>query len=262
MNRSPIGVFDSGSGGLSVVQAIQTLLPQESIVYLGDHAFSPYGNKSKEFIKERAIKIIEYLLTQKAKIIVVACNTATVAGIDYYREKFPNVPIVGVVPVVKTAAERTKTKDFVVLSTEFTANSEYQKKLVHEWAQGCTVQNLGSAVLVPLIEEGKTDTNEVLGELQRLFDPLKETPYDIVVLGCTHFPFIRKAIRMVVKPTVEILDSSEAIARQVERILRQNNTLAQNDGQQKFLTTGEENIIAGVYKQLVNKEISVTHVTI
>ena len=130
MNNAPIGIFDSGSGGLSIYQSVAALLPRESVVYLGDHAYLPYGDKSTDFIKKRGVQCIDFLVSQKAKLIVVACNTATVAGIEYFRTVFPDIPIVGVVPVVKTAAAVSETKYFVVLSTPFTAGSTYQKELI------------------------------------------------------------------------------------------------------------------------------------
>ena len=123
MSDDPIGIFDSGSGGLSFWQSITSLLPHESTVYIGDHNYLPYGEKDTEFIQERTISCIRFLLKHHAKLIVIGCNTATVAGIDVYRTAFPDIPIIGVVPVLKTAAELTKKGSIGVLSTPYTAHS-------------------------------------------------------------------------------------------------------------------------------------------
>jgi glutamate racemase len=166
------------------------------------------------------------------------------------------------VPVIKTASTISKTKQFVVLSTEFTANSEYQKNLIKQWASDCHVENLGSTKLVPLIEDGKTHTEEVIAELHRLLDPLKDTAYDVVALGCTHYPFLRRALSEVVKSGVQILDSGDAIARQVQRILEQNNIANVDSGTLTYQTTGDQQKVSKVFKLLLEKDIVVTHVTV
>jgi glutamate racemase len=256
-------MFDSGVGGLTIFRSIHSLLPKESILYVGDHCYGPYGNKSIRCIKERGVKVIQYLISNRSKLIVIACNTATVAGIEYFRRKFPSVPIVGVVPVVKTAASVSKTKHFIVLSTSFTAKSRYQKHLIHTFAPHCTVTSIGSDALVPLIEEGHVDSPQVRVELQRLLHYTKENTCDVVVLGCTHYPFVRPAIRAIVGTRVTILDSGGAVARQVNRILTQTDNLSgMAAGSETFLTTGDSKKAEALFRQLLSEEVKVSHVTL
>jgi glutamate racemase len=263
MNNAPIGIFDSGSGGLSIYQAIRSLLPHESFVYLGDHSNLPYGDKSTDFIQKRTARCIRFLVTKKAKLIVVACNTATVAGIDYVRHEFPDIPIVGVVPVVKTAAAMSTTKQFVVLSTPFTAASDYQKELIRKWAPDCTVITIGSSRLVSLIERGLLKGPEIDQELKHMFHEAKDIPFDVVVLGCTHFPFVGEAVRAIVGNRVGIIDSGGAVARQVQRILtHRNDTGEATQSSVQFMTTGDSKVIASVFTRLLGREVNVTHVTV
>lgn len=262
MKSSPIGVFDSGSGGLSVWHAIHSLLPMESVVYFGDHANVPYGGKSTEFIRQRVCLAIKFLIQKDCKLIVIACNTATIAGIDYYREKFPQIPIIGVVPVIKTAASISATKQFVVLSTEFTAKSQYQKELIEKWAGDCTVINVGSSVLVPLIERGQLDSQDIENELRRIFLPLQGVRYDVIALGCTHFPFLREALGKAVGKKAQIIDSSGAIARQVDRILGLKNHHSDHFTGESFFTTGEVKKVEGVFQKLLGRSGNLTHVSV
>lgn len=262
MNNAPIGVFDSGSGGLSILQSLKSMLPQESFVYFGDHAYSPYGGKTSARIRSRVVSIIKFLLSRHCKLIVVACNTATIAGIDYYREVYPDIPIVGVVPVVKTAAAISKTKHFIVLSTEYTAISTYQKNLICEWARDCVVTSIGSSKLVPLIEQGILEGNIITHELRSVFGRVRDSSFDVVVLGCTHYPFIRSTIQKVVGINVTIIDSSFAVARQTTRILIAKNDRSQGPSWVQFYSTGNATIVEAVFNTLLSKKILVTHVTV
>lgn len=260
-----IGVFDSGSGGLSVLQSIQLELPLESFIYLGDHINLPYGEKSMEFIRERTKKAIEFFQSKNVKLVVIACNTATIAGIEWYREQFPVLPIVGVVPVIKTAAAMTRTKHILVLSTQNTAKSTYQKNLISQFASDCAVSSLGSSHLVPLIESGHLDDKEIMTELSSILSGYQQGVDDVIVLGCTHYPFIVKSIRAIVGSDISILDSGGAVARQVSRILTERNELATHTQRPPSLgayTTGDANSVSGLFRKLIQNEISVTHVDI
>jgi len=264
MSNTSIGILDSGSGGLSIFASVHELLPHESLIYLGDHSYIPYGNRSADFVNARVVAIIKFLLSRDVKLVVVACNTATVAGITYYRSRFPDIPIVGVVPVIKTAAEITKTKHFLVLSTSYTAKSHYQKELIHKFAPHCTVANVGSPRLVTLMEHNDIGSREVMDELRHLlgsFDPKK---HDVIVLGCTHYPFLRDKIRAIVGEGVHILDSGDAVARQVARILENRNELYGNKhmSTQQFFTTGEARSVSTVLSRLMKKDVNASHVTI
>lgn len=263
MNTAPIGILDSGSGGLSVLLAIRALLPSESCIYIGDHAYSPYGEKTTEVIRQRVVKMIAALVARGSKLIVIACNTATVAGIDFFRAQFPDVPIVGVVPVIKTASERSKLRSFVVLSTNFTAESDYQKTLIAQWASDCHVTSLGSAVMVPLIEAGKMDGAEMRQELRRVFAGVSAGTYDIVVLGCTHYPFAKPSIAHVVGPDVQIIDSADAVARQVARILEARDAKTTSSTfVHQYMTTGNKTVVEPLFRTLMQEAIEVTHVEV
>lgn len=222
MNNAPIGILDSGFGGLTIYRSMIKLLPRESTVYIGDHAHIPYSDKTPAYIHKRVKKIIQFLLSKHVKLVVIACNTATVAGIDIYRKAFPDIPIIGVVPVVKTAAERTKKKSFAVLSTNFTANSEYQKNLIRTFAAECNVYNLGGHSLVDSVEKGIVEGEKIKKELKKILTPEILENIDVIALGCTHYPFLEKIIRSIVGKNVEILDSGGAVGRQVARILSHN----------------------------------------
>lgn len=263
MRDAPIGIFDSGSGGLSILNSISELLPNESFLYIGDHIYSPYGDKSTEFIKERVISVIDHFLKSGVKLIVVACNTATIAGINFFREKYPHVPIVGVVPVIKTAVSESRTKHFVVLSTNYTAKSDYQKNLIQSFAGECIVTSLGSSILVSLIENGLIDGMEVRTELSTILQKMDTKNDDVIVLGCTHYPFLVPVIRDIIGTGIKILDSGSAVARQVKRILGEREELSvSNSPKCVFYTTGDPKKVTTVFRRLLAKDVSVLHVNL
>jgi len=258
MNTRPIGIFDSGSGGLTVWKSITVLLPHESTIYIGDHAYTPYGEKTKDFIRKRVIRSLRFLLSKNVKIIVIACNAATVSGIDYFRKQFQDIPIVGVVPVVKTAADKTKTGKFAVLSTLYTAKSQYQKKLISTFAPGCCVYSLGNTELIRLIEEGRKDSPEVALLLENVLRPVLAKHIDVLALGCTHFPFLRIFIENIVGKSVMVLDSGQAVARQVKHILEHEGMFSlQITPEYQFFTTGDPTYVTNVASQLLGSPIVV-----
>jgi glutamate racemase len=265
MLDTPIGIFDSGSGGLSILETLVRELPNESFVYIGDHSNLPYANKAVTAIHTRVYRMIEFLNTKKVKSIVIACNTATVAGIDLYRSRFPKIPILGVVPVVKTAAEMTKTNKILVLSTPFTAKSEYQKQLIHTFASGKMVYSVGCPDLVPLIEKGKIYGHELEAILRKTIIPYLNKRIDVIVLGCTHYPFLLPLIHGIInKEKVHVLDSSGAVMRQLKRVLVHNNIEASisHVKTQEFFTTGAANTVSEVASLLMKKEIYFHHVNL
>ncbi len=262
MDTRPIGIIDSGSGGLSLWSAVATLLPDESIVYLGDHANAPYSDKTRRFIQARVKKLIRSLVRQNCKLCIIACNTATVAGIDWYRKQFPTLPIVGVVPVIKTAAQATKTNTICILSTEFTAKSRYVKKLIAKFAPTASVFSLGSSKLVSYIESEKQDRGKIEKELCRMCSSVAEKPVDVVVLGCTHFPFIRNEVARQFGRSVLILDSAGAVARQTERIIRTNGIASSSAPVYAFFTTGNAKRVSYVMSRLLGRDIVVEHTAI
>lgn len=258
MNNFPIGIIDSGSGGLSVWKEITALLPNESTIYIGDHAYLPYSEKSTVFIRHRVAKLIQFLIKKQVKLIVIACNTATVAGIDWYRLQFPTVPIIGVVPVVKTAAEVTKTQNIAVLSTVYTTNSSYQQKLINTYASECHVESISSSRLVQLIESPRNNTEIIQKELRSVFHTLDTKVVDTLVLGCTHFPFISNLIQKIVGTTIQLLDSGGAVARHVKRIIENNNIITNRlKASYVFYTTGDIRNVSTIYKKLLGHTVVV-----
>ena len=252
MNNQPIGILDSGVGGLSIWKEIVKNLPHESTIYLADSINCPYGDRTEDEIYILAKRLVKFLLDKKVKLIVLACNTITVFCIDKLRIDFPNIPIVGTVPAVKTAAELTKSKKIGILSTEPTARSEYQKDLINKFAKGCFVINKGESKLVPYIEKGDTKSEKIKKILR---DSLKEflaKDVDVIALGCSHFPFLKDEIGEIMGDRVKILDSGEAIARQVKRVLINNNHLSlSNNPSHIFYTTGNAKEFSKVSKKLL-----------
>jgi glutamate racemase len=263
MSDAAIGIIDSGLGGLSVWNSIIRLMPFESTVYIGDQLNLPYSNKSAFFIRRRIISLLKYLSCLNIKIIVIACNTATVAGIDYYRRQFPKLPIVGVVPVIKTAVRDTSSGKIAILSTEFTAKSRYLANLIKKFASHVEVKSIGCPNLVTKIELGYSDQPDFIKELEEILKPVKESKIDVVGLGCTHYPLIRGTFTRILGDNIKILDSGDAVARQVKHILDTNKTISgQSESKFSFFTTGDENIATVVGSDLLRQKIDFKHITI
>lgn len=240
MNRNPIGVIDSGVGGLSIFKEIVKILPNESFIYIGDSKNCPYGNKSSSEIYSLSKRLVEFLLKKKAKIIVIACNTITVSCLEKLRKDFPQIPIIGTVPVIKTASKLTKNGRIGVLSTKKTANSKYQKDLIKKFGRGLKVINLGTDKLVPIVENAPASKLDINKILTKELKPFQDFKIDTLVLGCSHFPFLAKEIRKILGKNVQVLDSSGAIARQTKRVLISENLISEyNNPVNTFYTTGK-----------------------
>ncbi|HVA96479.1 MAG TPA: glutamate racemase [Candidatus Acidoferrales bacterium] len=260
MNNNPIGILDSGVGGLTVLQAVITELPHESVVYIGDSLNIPYGAKSADEIYNLAKELIEFLLSKKVKLIVIACNTITVCCLDRLRSEYPDVPIVGAVPVVKTAAAVSENKRIGILSTTQTAQSDYQKHLIEEFANGCDVLNYGTDELVPLIEKGLLGGPKLKTVLQKVLLPFQKEDVDTIALGCTHFPLVRKQMQEILGPHVQLLDSGGAIARQVRRVLEHNNARAEHTNSEIMVyTTGDPDIAKKLVVSTIEKQPVIVH---
>lgn len=251
MNNQPIGVLDSGVGGLSIWKEIVRQHPKESTIYIADSKNCPYGKKTSRQIHNLSRRLIEFLLKKKVKLIVLACNTITVSSLEKLRKEFPKIPIIGTVPVIKTAVEKTQNKRIGVFSTTRTAKSRYQKELIEKFANGLSVINLGSDKIVPLIEKG-VEGQKLKKALVQALDKFKKENIDTLALGCSHFPFVKKQIVKILGSNVEILDSSGAIGRQVGRVLNIRNELSSQDKPTHiFYTTGEKNKFQHAIKRLV-----------
>lgn len=228
----PIVILDSGIGGLSIYKSIKKLLPQEDYIYIADKKYFPYGELSSQLIQERVNKILGYFRAQNTKLVILACNTATVSALSSARKNFPALAIVGTVPVIKTCAERTQNNNIGVLCTLKTARSSYQKKIIAQFASDKNVYVKACPGLVELIESA----DESSSELSKSLEYLKRKNIDTLALGCTHFPLIRKRIQKIMGDKVLILDSSYAIARQAKRVLENNKTLRQINKKTKGTT--------------------------
>lgn len=257
--NAPIGFLDSGLGGLTIWDEVKAELPYESTIYIGDHVYQPYGERSASEIRRRVKLLIGFLLQKKVKMVVVACNTATVTGIDLYRQWYPRIPIIGVVPVVKTAVTLTKTKHIAVLSTPNTAGSTYQKRLIKMYARDCTVENIGIPDLATSIERG--DTNKAIEQIVRNYlDPKALHAVDVVVLGCTHYPFIKPVIASLMGPKIRIIDSGAAVGRHVKRVLDQETLRSVSETPYtEFYTTGDEVQVSRVASGLLGRSLSFSY---
>ncbi len=265
MKQQPIGIIDSGVGGLTIWQEIARQLSHESLIYVADSKNCPYGEKTPEQIHSLAKKMVEFLAAKDVKLIVIACNTITVTCLDKLRKDFPRIPMVGTVPVVKTAVERSSSHKIGILSTTATAKSRYQKDLIQKFASGFTVVNIGTDKLVPLVEAGRIRGPEAHRVLVEVLLPFQDGAVDVLALGCTHFPFLKAEIQEILGKHVQILDSRGAIARQVEHILERNESLIiQGDGTHTIYTTGEKLVLEELLQKMDmhHKEIQIIENTI
>ncbi len=224
MSTFPIGIFDSGIGGTSIWKAIQQLLPEESTVYLADSKHAPYGEKSEEEILRLSIKNTELLLRHNCKLIVVACNTATTNAISYLRKNY-TIPFIGIEPAIKPAAIQTKTKAVGILATRGTLSSALFHNTSNLYGEGITVIEQVGEGLVPLIEAGKTEGQEMKALLKKYLTPMVRMNIDHLVLGCTHYPYLIPELRKILPKSVKIIDSGAAVARQTQAVLKNNKLL-------------------------------------
>jgi len=216
-----IGIFDSGSGGLSVYRELKKLLPQERYLYFSDNAHCPYGEKTAEYIQDRARTITDFLLEKGADIIVVACNTATAAAIATLRAEYPEVPFIGMEPAVKPAALGTKSGVIGVLATAGTLKgSKYLHTRGRFEDNVRIVEHVGEG-FVELVEAGQLDGKQAEETVRASLQPLLDKGADIIVLGCTHYPFLQPVIERLAGPSVQVIDPAPAVARQTLHILQE-----------------------------------------
>ncbi|MCC6540677.1 MAG: glutamate racemase [Flavobacteriales bacterium] len=218
----PIGIFDSGIGGLTVTARIRQALPAERLLYFGDSAHVPYGPRGLEQVRAFSFAITEALLARGAKAIVIACNTASAAALRALREAHPDIPFIGMEPAVKPAVEHTRTGVVGVIATVATFQSELYATIVERFAQGVEVLHQPCPSLVKQIEAGDFDTPITEAMLRGWLEPMLARNIDALVLGCTHYPIVRPLIERIVGPDVRVIDPTPAIARQLDRILQRD----------------------------------------
>lgn len=237
---APIGVFDSGVGGISVLQHIHALLPHEQLLYVADSRYAPYGNKTPQEIQSRCFEIADFLIAKGVKAIVVACNTATAAAIDMMREKY-SLPIIGMEPAVKPAAEASKNGVIGVLATVGTLKSAQFAGLLESYGRNVKVVTQGCIGLVECIERGELRSDNTLNLLEQYCQPLLDEGADTIVLGCTHYPFVKPLIQQIVGKNVTLIDTGAAVAKHLQKRLAALDLLAQQHpaGSVRFWTNSQ-----------------------
>lgn len=244
MSGFSIGIFDSGIGGTSIWKEIQSLMSNENCIYLADSKNAPYGEKSHEEILELSIKNTEFLIKQGCKIIVVACNTATTNSIDYLRANY-QVPFIGIEPAIKPAALNSKSRKVGVLATKGTLTSSLFHSTSQNHAAGIEIIERQGKGLVELIEKGDLRSEALRSLLNQYIQPMLEKGIDYLVLGCTHYPYLIPLLDNILPKEVQIIDSGEAVARQTQNILLNQNL--RNDsmelGEHQFYTNGDIEIL-------------------
>ena len=258
-NNKPIGIFDSGVGGLSILKHIRQLLPKENILYVADSGFGPYGCKGDHFIEQRSRIITEFLLEQGSKVIVIACNTATASIIERFRKDY-GIPFVGVEPGIKPAIEQSKNGNIGVMATQATIASERYKDLSERFTHSHQVHSQPCPGLADQVEAGEVSTQKTLGLLQKYIDPLLKKQVDTLVLGCTHYSFLSQDIRNLIGETIKIVDTSRAIAEQVERVLNKDALLnSSNMGRVDYYTSGSVQAAQEVMERMLEHKVNVMH---
>ncbi len=252
-----IGVFDSGVGGLSVWREVVRELPDVPTLYVADQAHIPYGPRPLEEVRQFAEGITRFLLAQGAAVVVLACNTASAAALHYLRDVFPQVPFVGMEPAVKPAAQRTRNGQVGVIATPATFQGELFASLLERFARDVRVIPQVCPGLVEAVEAGALDTPETEALLRGCLEPLLAAGIDELVLGCTHYPFLRPLMERIVGPRVEIIDPASAVARQVRRVLSSAGFQPAVQTEHVFYTTGDPAQFARALERLVGIQAAV-----
>lgn len=245
-----IGIFDSGTGGLSVFREIYRLLPDERYIYYSDNANCPYGEKSREYIIDRARSITSFLISQGADIVVVACNTATAAAISTLREEFP-ICFIGMEPAVKPAAQATATGVVGVLATAGTLKATKYIDTREKWAHDVKiVEHIGQG-FVELVENGIVTGEEAEAVVEMSVRPLIDAGADTIVLGCTHYPFLSETIRKVAGKPIKLIDPAPAVAKHLLDIMQENGLIRKDGFSMDLYSSGDISILKKTYNNLI-----------
>lgn len=243
-NRQPIGLFDSGIGGTSIWKEIHALLPNENTIYLADSLYAPYGQRSKDEIINLCFKNLNLLIKKECKLIVVACNTATTNAINEIREQYTTIPIIGIEPAIKPAASLTRNSKIGILATKGTISSDLFASKVKSYTNVTIYEQIGYN-LVQLIESGQIHSPEMIRLLKSYLQPLVEKGIDTLVLGCTHYPYLKPIIETIIPKSITIIDSGKAVAKQTKHILKETNLLSDSNtkGVSRFYTNTNTEIL-------------------
>lgn len=260
---SPIAVFDSGVGGISVLRHLRALLPAETLIYFADQAHVPYGPRPASQIQSFCLAITDFFIEQEAKMVVVACNTATAAALDALRAAYPHLPFVGMEPAVKPGAAATRTGKVGVLATAGTFESQRYADLMARYARDVTLYENPCTGLVSLIEAGELNGAQTRTLLQDCMHPMLDAGVDTLVLGCTHYPFVLPLIREIAGPDVQIIDPAPAVARQARRLLDRHNLRAPagRQGNLQAYTSGDAQHLAQMAQGSLGHDLTVRRVT-
>lgn len=262
--NAPIGIFDSGIGGLSVWREIAAMMPAEHVQYIADSAFVPYGVRPPEEIRARSIAVAGFLIERGVKLVVVACNTASAVAIDELRAAYPQMQFVGLEPAVKPAVGMTMTGRVGVLATPRTVSGDRLRVLIEHWSDGVQVHTIAGNGMVELVEAGVLGGQEVDSVIGPILDPLIAQETDVLVLGCTHYPFLRDAIQQYVGSQVRVIDSGHAIARRTMSLLQNDHMLHERGkpGSIELFTTGDAEDATRVVELVTCRAMDVTHVDV
>jgi glutamate racemase len=241
MNDSPIGIFDSGVGGLTVWKTLLDKFQEESFIYFADSKNCPYGNKTEEVITDLSENIIDFLIHKNCKLIVIACNTATSASIKLLRSKY-SIPIIGIEPAIKPASFLSITGNVGVLATKGTVNGNHFKNTSEKFAKNTNVITQIGFGLVDQVENNLIDTEETLGLLKKYIEPMIEAQVDYIVLGCTHYPLLTNQINQITGGKINLLEPSEAIAKQTKKKLEEFDLKSQSSKRSTVIYTSGNNL--------------------
>jgi len=255
--KNPVGVYDSGVGGLSVLREINRLLPNENLIYFGDQAKVPYGGRPIDELRSLAEGVTRFLLKQNCKSIVIACNTASAAALKYLRALYPGLPFVGMEPAVKPAAELTRSGKVGVLATPSTFAGTLYASVVERFAHDVEVFQHTCPGLVSQIERGYLDTPKTRQILETAIQPMLESGVDTLVMGCTHYPFVIPTIEKITHRLARVIDPAPAVARQLKRVLEQADLLnpGVKAGNLTFYTSGDSHKFAQRIAQLIRIDV-------
>lgn len=260
----PIGVFDSGMGGLTVLSELKRNLPNESYLYLGDTARLPYGTKSRHAVVQYAMQMVSILVARGIKLLVIACNTATTAAMDALKKKYPELPIIGVIePGVRAAIKASKDKNILLLATETTVRSDVYKTLIKKNSLNTQVTSLACGLFVALAEEGCIDDEVAEAVVHKYLSHVRSSQYDCILLGCTHFPVLKKMIAQYVNTKVQVVDSAIETATEVEQKLMDLKLLTVESRKElQFLVTDLPERFMRVGELFLNGVIDINNVNL
>lgn len=256
-NNQPIGIFDSGVGGLSVLQHVHQLLPHEHILYIADSGYAPYGCQDNSFIEQRSRVITEHLIAQGAKAIVIACNTATASIIESFRQQY-GIPFIGIEPGIKPAIAMTKNGHIGIMATTGTLSSTRYSELRQRFGDSVNVHNQACPGLADQVEAGLLDDPDTMQLLKKYLSILEKKQVDTIVLGCTHYSFLITQIKKIMGPSIQLVDTSYAIAEQLKRVLEQENSKNKAvSGSINYYTTGSIDNTKSTINSLLGYDVTV-----